>query len=691
MASGNYVAKLNEYAQKTRWNLNYEDLGSVGPEHAKVFTQRVILNGKVCPNGVGKTKKEAKQNAAENALKSLSKQQDPEDSTETSAATDHTRVNTTNYICWLNEYGQKNRVSIKPVESTRLGPDNATQCCRFVVGDKEYQNAYGKTAREAKEKAAMLVYDDVYGSKTVETADANYNSASGQQKEEPNQHLIDMCNKTRSLCVNSEDESNTETNFIGLVNHYCQKTKRSNTFIEERRCGPAHKPQFFYKLRIDKKEYDVGEGKTVQEARQKAAELAWSALQEQSDWDSTVSFKSTGSEDEFSVSSAALESQESSPQRFPMSTSDSIIFCNSSNPYSAQVSFRSTTSEDNASSKLSTPTSLESFSSSQSMSSGTGDSALFSESWSSKDQDAVKNKNIENGLNETSTQFEQDYDIIKCLGHGAFGCVFQARRKLLKKDFAVKVVRWQEKSLREVEELSDLHHPNIVRYYTFWRQKSGYKWDEDDDCYRAVGKRNSLFLYIEMEICDKTLEEWITKNTLQASKRREESLSIAQQVVSGVEYIHSKMLIHRDLKPSNIMFGLDEWKIGDFGLVTRDDDNDMVERTVDRGTPTYMAPEQKKGNYDRKVDIFALGLIYFELLWKLSTSSERAMIWPRVRSHKFPTEFSPAFPQESKLITSMLCEKPEDRPDSIKLKTELEKWAQILKTQNNMHQQNKTI
>ncbi|XP_074502687.1 interferon-induced, double-stranded RNA-activated protein kinase-like [Sebastes fasciatus] len=625
METGSYVCRLNDYARRKGFELQYEESDS-GPVHDKTFTQRVVLNGKVYPDGVGKTKKEAKQNAVKNALRGLL--------------------------------------------------------------ENEHQDSADTTA------------------------DEEYDCTSAQQNEASNQNVSDICNKMRRLSGNSQryrdKQRERETNYNGIVAHYCQKTMRCHSYIEERRCGTPHNPQFFYRLMIDKNLYPEGEGKTVKEAKQNAARLGWSAFQEQSDWDSKVSIRSTVSEDGtspmLSARATTVESHESSSQRTPTDTSGSTIFTDPSNPSKAQIPLGSTVSEDDAPTGLSTPTSLESLASSQSMSTGTSGSGIFTDSSnSSKDQHTVKDQNMGNSQNETSIQsrFTSDFDPMECLGSGAFGCVYKVKHKLLNKYYAVKIVCREEKSLREVGTLSDLLHCNIVRYYTFWMEDSAYQWHilaDSNSSSQSTDNSSAKYLYIQMELCDtKTLKVWIEEKnaqSLQDSKRREESLSIAQQIVSGVEYIHSKKHIHRDLKPENILFGLDgEVKIGDFGLVTIDDDDDdaLMERTGHRGTTTYMAPEQKREKtYDRKVDIFALGLIYFELLWKLSTGHERVVVWDDARSQKLPEEFSLTFPQENQIINSMLCEKPEERPEASKLKAELEKWAHTYNAQN-VHQENATV
>ncbi|XP_075932768.1 interferon-induced, double-stranded RNA-activated protein kinase-like isoform X2 [Anarhichas minor] len=678
------VAKLNEYTQRERLDLRYEDVRAVGLDHIKTFTVRAVVDGKAYPDGVGKNKKEAKLNAAANALSVLLGEtiDSTENATEASTAPAYqTAFTQANYTCWLNEHGHKNRMTIRAVESTRQGPNSTTPCYSFVVGDKEYPAATGKTRKEAKEEAAKLVYLEICGSKTTETAIDNPTSA--QQEE-----VLD-------ICVNVQDNSCTETNFIGMVDKYCQKTNRCHSYVEEKRCGPPHKPQFFFKLIIDKEDYPVGDGKTAKEAKHKAAQLAWSALQEQTDWDSKVSVRST--EDGGPPLFTALESNNSPSQSTPTGTGGSEIFKDSSNSSKDQIPLRSADSEDDASTRLSTPNSLESLASSQSMSTGTSGSAIFTDSSnSSRDQDAVKDQNMGKRQNETSIQsrFTSDFVPMECLGSGSFGRVYKAREKLVGRFYAVKVVCCEEKALREVGTLSDLLHQNIVRYYTSWMEDSEYKGnsestDSSADSWAGYSSSQSAdnpsakYLYIQLELCDtRTLKAWIDeKNTesLQDSKRREEGLSIAQQLVGGVEYIHSKKHVHRDLKPDNILFGLGgEVKIGDFGLVTRDDDDGddaLIDRTEDRGTRSYMAPEQRKRNYDRKVDIFALGLIYLELFWKVSSCHERGDVLKGARRQKLPIEFLRTFPQEVQIIKSMLREKPEERPEASKVKAELENCA----------------
>lgn len=109
---------------------------------------------------------------------------------------------------------------------------------------------------------------------------------------------------TGSLCVATAD---ARKNYISLINDYCQKKGFSHSFVLDKKYGPSHAPQwvwltareilstdlgveskpsgvhvshrFYYKLLINGQEYSVGEGKTAKDAKQKAAQLAWSPLQ----------------------------------------------------------------------------------------------------------------------------------------------------------------------------------------------------------------------------------------------------------------------------------------------------------------------------------------------------------------------------------------------------------------------------
>ncbi|XP_035519376.1 interferon-induced, double-stranded RNA-activated protein kinase [Morone saxatilis] len=689
METVNYVAKLNEYAQRRRSLLTFEEVGSVGPDHIKTFTLKAVVNGKAYPDGVGRNKKEARQKAAENALRSLLEEEidSTENAPEGSPAPVHQTGIIHNYICWLNEYGQRNRKTIRAVELTKLGPNNVTICCSFVVGDTEYPAATGKTKKEAKEEAAKLVYHEIYGSKTTETVEEK-NTLSSQPEKELTQNVSDICDKTKSLSVVTKvEEGFSETNFRGIINNYCQRRKLLHDYVLEKICGPPHNRQFFYKLVINNKEYPVGEGKNAKDAKQNAAQLACAALKEdKSDWDSKLSGSgvSDDSAARLSTPPSTLESCDTKSKSMPTPSSDSILFINSSNPPKDKVQSPDVKPRIRLAANF--PNALR--------------------NKDDKSKDIITNfngKTTGNNQNEKTTtplnsRFASEFDSIMCLGNGAFGVVFKAKQKLLQRYFAIKIVHCKEKALREVGALSELHHANIVRYYTCWLEDSEYQSDKAaDSCSSSQSTDDSQvkYLYIQMELCDtKTLRVWIdekniqnVKKSLRNSKRREESLTIVKQIVSGVEYIHSKMFIHRDLKPANIMFGLDgEVKIGDFGLVTAENDDD--ERTYYKGTPSYMAPEQKSRSiYDRKVDIFALGLIYFELLWNLSTCHEKKAIWEDVRNQKPPQVFSNNFIPENQIIKSMLCVKPEDRPEASKLKMDLEEYTCALL----MHKDSKTV
>ncbi|XP_067615937.1 eukaryotic translation initiation factor 2-alpha kinase isoform X2 [Eurosta solidaginis] len=205
-------------------------------------------------------------------------------------------------------------------------------------------------------------------------------------------------------------------------------------------------------------------------------------------------------------------------------------------------------------------------------------------------------------------------------------------------------------------------------------------------------QQNKVYLYIQMQLCRKeSLRDWLREND--CDTRQSEIASIFYQIVDAVDYVHLKGLIHRDLKPSNIFFSQNgQIKVGDFGLVTdMSDIPNMVTKCGDDsglpscalhtqqvGTHLYMSPEQLRGQpYDFKVDIYSLGLIFFELLVFFATEMERIKTLRNLRDGDYPIEFSKNFPKEHVLLRMMLSKRPTDRPATPELKIRLHdilKW-----------------
>ncbi|CAM4728087.1 unnamed protein product [Leuciscus chuanchicus] len=681
--SRNYISLLNEYQQKTQCTVKYEEGSNEGPSHNKTFTMRAIVNGQRFPDGTGKSKKEAKQSAAKNALDGLKSSPNPESTTSSvQNISSNMNIPMRNYTCWLNEHSQKNRLLFKALESTKMDLGNSTQlcvyACKFVCGDREFPEAYGNNKKEAKEAAASRVYEELCKTQNTEVFDENSNKAPGSE--------VAACSPSLDrLSLSIADDSRSSTaghNYIAYLNNFCQKNKRVHDFKLVDKIGPPHNPEFVYKVVIDGKEYPEGQGKSSKEAKQNAAQHAWTELRDQCEWTTQSSEDDTSSQTQEAAQSEDARLSSSSPCETP--SSSDIVFKDPSAVSSPMA--------------ISPCVNLEPVRLDVKPKIKLAPTFLLSPNGLAQGKENVPKMNGHNLAKSSGDQpsnqavksrFLEDFDSITAIGKGGFGRVFKARRILDQKYYAVKIVKSRDKALREVGALADFNNANIVRYYTAWEEDTAYRHESSETFSDSSSGQGTKSLYIQMELCEgDTLRVWIDKRNSPKERfpeRRTDAAWISREVLKAVDYIHSKGLIHRDLKPENIMFSSDGGvKVGDFGLVTAaENDNDelLLERTKRTGTRSYMSPEQaSQTSYDRKVDIYALGLIYFELVYNLITAQEKKKIWGDIRNRVFPPKFSKEFSFEHKLIERMLSARPEDRPDATELIRELDQFFTVLKT-----------
>jgi len=206
------------------------------------------------------------------------------------------------------------------------------------------------------------------------------------------------------------------------------------------------------------------------------------------------------------------------------------------------------------------------------------------------------------------------FRIIRSLARGGMGEVFEAEDLKFSQRYAIKTIaaEWLDdretvsRFERETKIGRELNHPNVCRVYEYLEERRG---------------RHILGMVV-MELIDgRTLEEVVSA---EGPLSLEHAGAVLSGILDGLEAAHNCGVIHRDLKPGNVMVqNSGRVVLMDFGLARHAGDSSRTQRI--RGTASYMAPEQHRGESTFRSDIYSLGLLVHFLLTARQPEADRSL------------------------------------------------------------------